>query len=142
MVFNWSQFQWNFCTREIGKLQSRMWRNRKCVQSELNLNWNDNLIPGNLLIIYNWCYITEICQFSDCYISGGSDISVGSVGPFAEEKCARLVKKEKPDALGATSYSYGNCKAEYGTKIISAFRSVRCCLFPGNISSCLLIFIF
>ena len=81
------------------------------------------------LIIYNWYYITEICQFSNCHIYGGSEVNVGSAN--GEQECAQMVKITKPDALGATLYSgIRSCWAEYGTKI--GKKSItRCCLFSG-----------
>ena len=93
------------------------------------------------LNIYNWYYITDICQFSNCYIHGGSETMVGSAN--GEQECARLVRKTKPDALGVTKYGYSsrNCVAEYGTKM-GQTSSIRCCLFPGTTSSCWLIFMF
>jgi len=58
-----------------------------------------------------------------------------------EEECAILVMKTKPDALGATRDSDGECIAHYTTKIVpfSGSGHPTCCIFPGNIPSFLLI---
>ena len=104
------------------------------------------LRPKNL-ILYNWYYVTGICQFRDhCKFGGhsiGSKDKKGNI--FDEEKCARSVRQMIPKARfrGATfNKQSGICYAGTGKKDVYKRLKSRCCIFPGNNSSYLLTFIF
>ena len=81
------------------------------------------------MIILNFNYITVHCQFEDGSISGGLDKSVGVTSD--EQECARMVRKLKPYAIGATLYGGHSCYAEYGREV-SNTNFARYCFF-GNI---------
>ena len=59
---------------------------------------------------------------------GGSNVRLGVASN--EQECALLVKRKRPDALGAAFYGENSCYAEYGTKFFG--KSGRHCFF-GNI---------
>ena len=83
--------------------------------------------PCNTRIILNFNYFKEICLFQDGRIIGGSNVNVGVT--ITEQECASLVKRMKPDALGATLYGR-LCFASYERDVFGT--SDRHCFF-GNI---------
>ena len=74
--------------------------------------------------------LSSKCKFVVGDTSGGKELEVAEAETDAI--CAENVKKEKPDATGATwKPSSKQCWAEYGNGVDSSSTDYRTCLFQG-----------
>ena len=72
--------------------------------------------------------LSSKCTFVDGDTSGGVELEVANAE--TEQKCAENVKKEQPNATGATWLpSSKKCWAEYGYEVDPSKTDYRTCLF-------------
>ena len=89
------------------------------------------------IVVKSNIYCSETCEFFDGYVQSPTQEDLDDAN--TEQECARLVKKTKPSAIGATWYKSGSrkytCTADfgYGAKIVysPSYPHHRGCLFSG-----------